>query len=391
MSAKEDPKRAGAYDPLAGQKSIHPSNSRESGNGKNSATGNEAPKKRLIEWLTPKDIFEFETPPDYHIVGDSFIFRGGMMVIGGAAGAGKSRALTWLGLCGVFETPWFGMKTHRKFKTMILQAENDEVRLKEELRGAGVQWEDIQDSLRITRIPHYGINLADKDFQAQLRGDVADYGPDVLSLDPWNRCVSDAMQKDYRYAIDGLYACLPDKMEDQPCLVIGAHTRKPKEAEKANGRELLNLLSGSLILGSAARSAIFLQNVSSDETDKRIVCTIAKCNNALLPGSTAWERANGPFTPLPDFDVAAWAQSNGGSNAGGHNEKINEATIRELFRNGAVMYQLKDATAKLMQMTGASSAETAYKALRLDGRFGHLLKKEGKEIGLLCAEDEQSE
>jgi hypothetical protein len=393
MSTTGERQQAGAYDPLAtaaaGGNSILPSEPRESGNGKKNVAA-DAPKKCVIEWLTPKEIFDFQAPADYHIVGDSFIFRGGMLVLAGAAGAGKSRALTWLGLCGVSCASWFGMTTHRRFKTMLLQAENDEERLKQELRGAGVGWEEIQDYLRITRIPRFGMNLADKDFQDQLRADIAEFRPDVFGIDPWNRCVSDGMQKDYRYAIDGLYSILPEKMEDQPCLVIGAHTRKPKEQEKANGRELLNLISGSLILGSAARAAMFLENVTSDPTDKRIVCTVAKCNNGLLPPSTAWERANGPFMPLPEFDLEEWRQSGGVSNAGGHNELISEACIRELFREGKVMYRLKDAVARLMTITGAKD-KACYAALKIGGRFGHLLKMEGKEIGLRSAEDDGDE
>lgn len=377
--------KAGPYELPAGEakptgNSIQSDGSKQDWNGKNS--GAQAGKKVSIEWLTPKEIFDFKPPADYHIVGDNFIFRGGMAIIAGAAGAGKSRAMTWLALCGALGMPWFGMKVHRRFRTMLLQAENDEVRLQDELRGAGVKWEDIQDHLRITRIPRFGMDLSDKDFQDQLRRDIAEFKPDVFGVDPWNRCVSDGMQKDYRSAIDGLYSIMPDKIEDQPCLVIGSHTRKPKENEKANGRELLNLISGSLILGSAARAAIFLQCVTRDESDLRIVATVAKCNNGLMPTSTAWQRANGPFKPLPDFDIDAWKESSGGSGgAGGHNEKITEQHILELLEYGRVHHSKGEAVRRLMALTGAQN-KACYAALAANGRFAHMLKIEGKEIGL---------
>lgn len=388
MSEARKTKQAGPYEVLSdGQpsqwrNSMLPSTHREGGNGKNGDAV--IPKKMMIEWLSPKEIFEFEPPADYHIVGDNFIFRGGMTIVAGAAGAGKSRALTWLGLCGVFQTPWFGMKIHRPFKTMLLQAENDEVRLQDELRGAGVKFEDIQDSLRISRIPRFGMNLADKDFQDQLRRDIDEFRPDIFGVDPWNRCVSDGMQKDYRAAIDGLYSIFPEKIEYQPCLVIGSHTRKPKENEKANGRELLNLISGSLILGSAARSAIFLQSVSSDETDKRIVATVAKCNNGLLPDSSAWERANGPFKPQADFDITQWKESCASTGAGGHNEKITEKHLQDLFQNGGISYPKGEAVQRLMKLSG-SKDKAAYAALSDKGRFADLLKFEGKMVSLVVA------
>ena len=303
------------------------------------------------------------------------------MILAGAAGAGKSRALTWLALCGAMGTPWFGMQTHRKFKTMILQAENDEVRLQEELRGAGVRLEDIQDYLRISRIPRFGMDLSDPVLQEQLRRDIAEFQPDVFTIDPWNRCVPDSLQKDYRTAIDGLYAILPDSLENQPCLVIGSHTRKPRENEKANGRELLNLVSGSLILGSAARSSIFLQSATSDASDKRVVATVAKCNNGLMPSSSAWERANGPFTELPDFDFEEWQQSTGANRAGGHNEKVTKAHLLTLFDHGTRTLTRKEAVAKLMELSGGGE-KACYAALNAKGRFAQLLERSGKGVGL---------
>lgn len=60
------------------------------------------------------------------------IQRGAPFVIAGASGVGKSRAATALAVAGATRADWFGLSVHHQFKTMILQAENGPVRLRNE-------------------------------------------------------------------------------------------------------------------------------------------------------------------------------------------------------------------------------------------------------------------
>jgi hypothetical protein len=92
-----------------------------------------------------------------------------------------------------------------------------------------------------------------------------------------------------------------------PALGIIAHTRKPTAMERANrGRALLNLLSGSLVLGSIPRTVWILQNASDSVTDNRVVVTCSK-NNEGFPGDrTVWERTNGLWTQVTGFDWNAF-------------------------------------------------------------------------------------
>jgi hypothetical protein len=55
--------------------------------------------------------------------------RGSVFVIRGAPGVEKSRVSVALAVAGTTVSDWFGLKTHRRFKTMIIQTENGLFRL----------------------------------------------------------------------------------------------------------------------------------------------------------------------------------------------------------------------------------------------------------------------
>jgi hypothetical protein len=44
-----------------------------------------------------------------------------------------------------------------------------------------------------------------------------------------------------------------------PAIGVVAHTRKPQGDERVSGRSLLNMLAGSYVLGSVARTAFVMQ------------------------------------------------------------------------------------------------------------------------------------
>jgi hypothetical protein len=90
--------------------------------------------------------------------------------------------------------------------------------------------------------------------------------------------------------------------EKGPALGILADTRKPIARERANGRALLSLLAGSYVLGSIPRCVFVKQSASDDVDETRVVWTCCKNNDGQLGPQTAWERRNGLFIPVPNFD-----------------------------------------------------------------------------------------
>jgi hypothetical protein len=200
------------------------------------------PEKPMIEFFTPSQLSAFTPPEGFKLVGDYHIQKAAPFVIGGAPGVGKSRAIVALAVAGAMGCDWFGLKVHRQFKTMILQAENGRVRLKNEF--ADLDCATLDKFVRVCLPPPFGFAFDKLAFCDQLRRDIEEFQPDIFALDPFNRLARDDKAKDYGQAFEDLQSVLPTG-DDAPALGIAAHTRKPRAEERANGRALLNLLASS--------------------------------------------------------------------------------------------------------------------------------------------------
>ena len=112
------------------------------------------PAKPMIEFFTPSQLSAFTPPEGFKLVGDYHIQRAAPFVIGGAPGVGKSRAAVALAVAGATGKDWFGFKVHRHFKTMIVQAENGRVRLKNEF--ADLDCTTLDEFVRVCSPPPFG-------------------------------------------------------------------------------------------------------------------------------------------------------------------------------------------------------------------------------------------
>ena len=121
---------SGVFDPLADEDKPKPR-----GTAEPASTAASVPvTKKFLRFYKPSELAAYEVPENLPLIGDLHVFRGGIFVVGGAPGVGKSFALSALAVCGATGAPWFGLKVHRRFKTMILQAENGLVRLSSEYK-----------------------------------------------------------------------------------------------------------------------------------------------------------------------------------------------------------------------------------------------------------------
>ena len=258
------------------------------------------PKKRvMVEFKTPSELRSFVPPDGWNLVGNHHVQRSSPFVVGGAPGVGKSRAATALAVAGATGADWFGFPVHQKFRTMILQAENGPVRLRDEY--AALDLPVFDEYIRVCTPPPFGFTFDDLEFQEQLQAAIGDFQPDVFIVDPWNRATADDKSKDYLETFNRLLALLPTG-DAAPALGIIAHTRKPAAGERTNGRALLNVLAGGYALGSVPRSAFVIQHASDDPEETRVVVTCCKNNDGELGPRTAWVRGNGLFQPVDDFD-----------------------------------------------------------------------------------------
>lgn len=319
---------------------------------------------RFLEFLSPDQLADWEIPEGFNLVGDSHLVRGGLSVIAGVPGCGKSRTLAGLAIAGATRSPWMGHEVHANFRTLIVQAENGPFRLKQEFaeirEGSCV---DLSAWLRINYPGRHGLPIHDPAFRRELREVIGDFKPGVVAFDPWNRIVQDDKQKDYRAAIDWLMELLPEAIEERPALVVVSHLRKRSGGEgRKRGRDLLPELSGSGMIGSAARSVFILEPASPDPADNRLVWTVAKNNDGHEGASSAWIRRNGLFDSCEDFDFDDFFS---GVEMG--REKITRDHIREMAGTGIAK---KKAAKRLQEITGCGHS-SAYTAINV--RFRDLL------------------
>ena len=324
--------------------------------------------KPMIEFFTPSQLSAFTPPEGFKLVGDYHIQRAAPFVIGGAPGVGKSRGAVALAIAGATVADWFGLKVHRPFKTMIVQAENGRVRLKNEF--SDLDCATLDEFVRVCSPPPFGFAFDKLAFCDLLRREIENFQPDVFILDPFNRLARDDKAKDYAQAFEELLAVLPNG-DDAPALGIVAHTRKPRAEERANGRALLNLLAGSYVIGSVPRTVFIMQAASDDTTDNRVVWTCCKNNDGEMGKRSAWERRNGLFVPVQDFDWKAFEGD------GEKRRTVSGDDLDTLFDGGKRQLARSAAVELLMEQTHL--AKTAcYQALKLDGKFSqHLTEQDG--------------
>lgn len=265
-------------------------------------------KKEWFQFWKPSQFIDFEPPRDFILAGDCHVTRGGITVLGGAPGVGKSRAALGLALAGATGGNWMGLPVHSRFKTMVIQAENGPYRLKGELTdiSEGIT-EDLDEWLRITPPPIYGLAFTEPGFRLAIKEAIEGFEPALIVLDPWNRATQGDKQSDAQAALEGLFACLPEDPSKRPAILIVHHLRKKSsDHQRKSGRDLLHELAGTYQIGSSARCVFALEPASKDTEDDRVVMTCCKNNDGTEGAPTAWHRCNGLFGECEDFDWEAF-------------------------------------------------------------------------------------
>jgi hypothetical protein len=327
-----------------------------------------ATPKEFLKFLRPSELRDYQPPEGLVLVGDNHVTRGSAFVIGGAPGVGKSRTAVALAVAGATGADWFGKPIQAQFRTMIIQTENGRYRLKQEFTE--LDCETLDKFVRITPPPPYGLCFNRPEFRDQLSAEIAEFDPGLIILDPWNAAARDDRARDYLETYDAIRSVIPAG-ESSPAIGIIAHTRKPQQGERASGRALLNLLAGSYVLGSLPRCVFILQSASDDVAETRVVCTCCKNNDGELGPRSAWERRNGLFVSVENFDWQGFDNPEPGSDSG-----ISTRQMQILFESGPL--KRKQAVERLIEITGRKKSQ-CYDALKLDGRFSkHLVNADGE-------------
>jgi len=325
-------------------------------------------RKPLIEFLRPSEIEAYVTPENHFLVGDSLIQRGAMTIFAGPGGVGKSRAVFGLGVAAARgEASWMGFPIHFGFKTMVVQSENGLPRLAKDFQNLG-DAAGLDGRLLVSAPPDGMLAMKNPIFRADLTAAARAFGPDMIVFDPLNSMVSDSQERDIIELLTYLRGMAGD-VGTNPALLVVHHLRKPRDGDKQKGRSMANLLAGSYVITSAARSVLTLVAAADDESDPHVVLTVAKCNDGLLTPRSAWRRTDGGFfATADDFDWTAFDGQNGPV------AKIREEHILRLFDYGKKTMTQAAGAKQLQEMTD-SGRSAAYAALDYQkGRFAILIE-----------------
>lgn len=256
-------------------------------------------KARRLEIESPKSLLAYNPPTDSCLVGDNEIRTGyeGICLLAGPGSSGKSLAVASLALAGARgDGLWMGRKVHRRFRTMIIQAENGATRLKKEVSAMTEKHPeiDLEGWVFWSRPPEGGIPFHSPEFRQAVKRAVDDIKPDLVVLDPWSHVAADDSSKDVMDKLAEVRSCFPPG-DDSPGLLIVAHTKKPRAEEIRPGRGMVNQVSGSVALANTARCVYVLLPFSDDQEDNRILWCCPKLNDGQMYGNSVWFRRFGSF------------------------------------------------------------------------------------------------
>ena len=148
---------------------------------------------------------------------------------------GKSRVAVALAEAGAIRSKWFGLKVHTPFRTLIVQNENGRCRLKQDF--AQCNGLALEDYVRVTPPPPYGLCFHLAEFRDQLAAQIESVDPAVVVTDPRSAAVRDDKAREYLETFDALRRVIPAGGAG-PAIGIVAQTRKAHLRERASGRAL---------------------------------------------------------------------------------------------------------------------------------------------------------
>jgi hypothetical protein len=256
-------------------------------------------QKEPYKVWTLEELNKWDPPEHLRLVGDNEICMGyeGMVLIAGPGSSGKSLCAASLALAGAQgEGLWMGRKVHRQFKTLIVQAENGAVRLKQELEEMARLHPkvDINGHIFIFDPPEGGLPFHKPEFRVFVRRQVEALKPALVILDPWSQVAADDSAKDVVDKLAEIRSCFPSG-DDCPGLLIIAHTKKPRPEDVRRGRALTNLVSGSIALPNTCRCVYLLLPWDEELTEERIYWACSKLNNGQMYAPSVWKRRFGTF------------------------------------------------------------------------------------------------
>lgn len=269
---------------------------------------------------------------------------------------------------------------HRRFKTLIIQAENGAIRLKKEVEAIKAAHPElpVDDFIFISEPPEGGLPFHRAQFRAELREMVKRLQPDLVIIDPWSAVATEDAAKEVVDKLAEIRSCF-DAGDACPGLLIVAHTKKPRAEDVRKGRGLVYLVSGSIALPNTARCVYVLLPWADDMEDPRVYFATPKLNNGSMYAPSVWRRKFGTFFEHDEkTNPKDWGREDD------EREKIGADHVRACFDQAP---ELKSGmlVKKLAKISGAGES-TCWRAIGEDGYLRHMLQRRGNGMLVLKVE-----
>ena len=149
-------------------------------------------KKPALRIWRVGELLKWVPPTHLRLVGDNEISMGyeGLTLIAGPGSSGKSLALASLALAGAIGSgTWMGRQVHRRFKTLIIQAENGPVRLKDEITAMARNYPkaDLENHVFFSEPPEGGLPFHKPEFRVAVRREIETLKPALVAIDPYSQ------------------------------------------------------------------------------------------------------------------------------------------------------------------------------------------------------------
>lgn len=227
-------------------------------------------KGKRIGYQEPKRFSQFEYPAandDSCLLGNDFLNRGAALMLVSHAGQGKSSLVFDMAIYWALGKPFAGIRTHRKMRILIIQAEDDDRymgKLSESARQVmDLDDEEIRELDQNILFVRDKVNLGDK-FFPMLEYYIQKHKPDLVIPNPlYLYAGGDITQNEI--AINFFAGMAKANADDQCAFLLVHHTGKPAQKDKAGKRpsmedwETMYQGFGSSVFANYVRSSMMLE------------------------------------------------------------------------------------------------------------------------------------
>lgn len=330
---------------------------------------------------SPDEILSLPTDPAENLLGARLLTRGGRLVIAGAGGVGKSRLSLQLAGSVIAGRDFLGLPTYgRGTKWLVIQAENDNVRLKSDLGALrdwlGEDWAFVGQRLRIHTLEterDVFLSLDDEQSVAAIKRLIERERPDVVVWDSLYSFSSGDLNKDadMRETLTRLHQVSQHGNPKRGIVVLHHATTGKSGVAKLTGFDRASFGRNSKVLHSWTRGQINVGPLSADDNDTLgIACGKASNGREFPPFAIRLNTDAMIYELAPDVNVAEAIDK-------AQTAKVSEISPQSVadLAQGKTKLEL---SALLQQQTGRSRA-TAYRAIEAaeDAKLIRLHKASG--------------